>query len=59
MKSVLVVTAIVVGFTGCASNRNSDAGAARIRDTTLTARDTTNPNDTLPRIRDSVTDSTP
>jgi hypothetical protein len=30
----------------------------RIHDTTLTAGDTTNPNDTLPRIRDTVPDST-
>jgi hypothetical protein len=42
---------------GCASNRNGDASGARIQDTTLTAQDTTNPNDTLPRVRDSANDS--
>jgi hypothetical protein len=43
---------------GCSRNRDSDAAGARIRDTTLTARDTVDPNDTLPRIRDTVPDST-
>jgi predicted component of type VI protein secretion system len=43
---------------GCASNRSSDEPGTRIRDTTLTAQDTTNPNDTLPHIRDSMPDST-
>jgi hypothetical protein len=42
---------------GCASNKNAETGGARIHDTTTTAQDSTNPNDTLPRIRDSVNDS--
>jgi hypothetical protein len=43
---------------GCARNHASEAAGARIHeDTTLTARDTTNPNDTMPRIRDTVPDS--
>jgi predicted component of type VI protein secretion system len=43
---------------GCASNNAADEPGTRIRDTTLTAQDTINPNDTLPRVRDSVPDST-
>ena len=42
---------------GCASNKNAEAAGARIHDTTTTAQDTLNPNDTLPRIRDSASDS--
>jgi predicted component of type VI protein secretion system len=55
----LLLTALIAAATGCAQNREADEPRTRVRDTTLTARDTTNPNDTLPRIRDSVTDSTP
>jgi predicted component of type VI protein secretion system len=54
----VVLAALLILVTGCASNRGSEAAGARIHDTTLTARDTTNPNDTLPRIRDSMPDST-
>ena len=48
---------------GCARNQDDAAGApeqesGRIRDTTLTAKDTLAPADTLPRVRDSVPDST-
>jgi hypothetical protein len=57
IRSVLLVGALV-GALGCARNRSSEAAGARIHDTTLTAKDTTNPNDTLPRIRDTVPDST-
>jgi hypothetical protein len=57
MRPVLLAAALIV-VASCASNRNSDAVGARIQDTTLTARDTTNPSDTLPRIRDSMADST-
>jgi hypothetical protein len=42
---------------GCAGNRK-EAARTRIRDTTLTPADTVRPNDTLPRIRDTVPDST-
>jgi hypothetical protein len=42
----------------CTRNRDAEPAGARIRDTTLTAPDTVNPADTLPRIRDSVPDST-
>jgi hypothetical protein len=57
MRPLLLVAALVAAL-GCAGNRSSEAAGARIHDTTLTARDTTNPNDTLPRIRDTVPDST-
>jgi type IV pilus biogenesis protein CpaD/CtpE len=55
MRHVLLATILAV-TAGCASNRNDEQGA-RIEDTTLTPQDTANPNDTLPRIRDSVMDS--
>ena len=50
------LVSIVVG--GCASNKAAEEPGSRIHDTTLTAQDTINPNDTLTRIRDSVQDST-
>ena len=71
MRYALLITLLVAA--SCAKNRESEeagAGAARvgdtarmhdstrIHDTTLTAKDTTNPNDTLPHIRDSMPDST-
>jgi predicted component of type VI protein secretion system len=55
MRQVLLATILAV-TAGCASNRNDEPGA-RIEDTTLMPGDTVNPNDTLPRIRDSVMDS--
>jgi hypothetical protein len=58
MKTMLLA-ALLTALAGCASNRNDQAGGARIRDTTLSVRDTMIPNDTLPRIRDSVMDSVP
>ena len=57
MKPMLLAAMLATAM-GCARNRNAEAAGARIHDTTLTAQDTTNPNDTLPRIRDSVPDST-
>jgi predicted component of type VI protein secretion system len=57
MRRLLLVASLTAAA-GCASNRTSDEPGARIRDTTLTAQDTTNPNDTLPHIRDSMPDST-
>jgi hypothetical protein len=53
----LLLALLLLAPLGCASNRNEDASGARINDTTATAQDTTNPNDTLPRVRDTVTDS--
>jgi hypothetical protein len=53
----LLLALLLLAPLGCASNKNSDTGSARIKDTTTTAQDTTDPNDTLPRVRDSVTDS--
>ena len=53
----ILLSALVSAVFGCAGNR-SEAAGARIHDTTVTARDTVNPNDTLPRSRDSVPDST-
>ena len=55
MRQVLLATILAV-TAGCASNRSDEQGA-RMEDTTLTPRDTVNPNDTLPRVRDSVVDS--
>jgi hypothetical protein len=57
MRRMLVV-ALLAAVLGCAKNRNSEAAGARMHDTTLTARDTMNPTDSLPRIRDTVPDST-
>jgi hypothetical protein len=57
MKRVLLV-ALLIFAAGCAPNRGSGEEGARIQDTALTAGDTTNPSDTLPRIRDSMPDST-
>jgi predicted component of type VI protein secretion system len=53
-----LIVAALIGTAGCASNKANDEPGTRIRDTTLTAQDTTNPNDTLPHIRDSMPDST-
>ena len=53
----LLLLLLLLSPLGCASNRNRDTAGARINDTTTTAQDTINPNDTLPRVRDSVTDS--
>ena len=55
MRRVLLA-GVLLTAAGCASNRSDDQGA-RIEDTTLTAQDTVNPNDTLPQIRDSAMDS--
>jgi hypothetical protein len=57
MRPILLLALVAATF-GCARNRSSEAAGARIRDTTLMAADTINPNDTLPRIRDTVPDST-
>jgi hypothetical protein len=57
MNRVLLIAILGLG-TGCASNRKAEE-EGRVRDTTLTPADTTSPNDTLPRIRDSVMDSVP
>ena len=55
MRRVLLA-GVLATAAGCASNRSEEPGA-RIEDTTLRTRDTVNPNDTLPQIRDSVIDS--
>ena len=57
MSRVFLV-ALFVASTGCAPNRWSKADGARIRDTTLSRRDTMIPNDTLARMRDRGADST-
>ena len=56
MRRVLLA-GMLAAAVGCASNRSDDDPGARIEDTTLRTRDTVNPNDTLPQIRDSVIDS--
>ena len=60
MRGLIVagLMSMVLGA-GCASNKAADEPGARIRDTTLTAKDTIDPNDTLTHIRDTVPDSTP
>jgi type IV pilus biogenesis protein CpaD/CtpE len=52
----LLLGLLLLSPVGCASNQSDTAGA-RIQDTTTTAQDTINPNDTLPRVRDSAIDS--
>jgi predicted component of type VI protein secretion system len=58
MPSRSLIAALTLILAACASNRASDEPVTRIHDTTLTAKDTTNPNDTLPHIRDTMPDST-
>jgi outer membrane murein-binding lipoprotein Lpp len=59
MRRLILAGMVSAAVAGCASNKSSNQPGTRIRDTTLTAKvDTTNPNDTLPHIRDSVPDST-
>lgn len=58
MRRLILAGLVTVFAAGCASNKPADQTGTRIRDTTMTPRDTTNPNDTLPHIRDSVSDST-
>ena len=58
MRRLILAGMLGVILPSCASNKAADEPGARIRDTTITATDTTNPNDTLPHIRDSVPDST-
>lgn len=59
MRRLILAGLMSVVVAGCASNKAKlDEPRTRIRDTTVTARDTTNPKDTLPHIRDSVPDST-
>jgi len=58
MRRLILAGLIAAVTTGCASNNATDEPGSRIRDTSATARDTTNPSDTLTHIRDSVADST-
>jgi hypothetical protein len=59
MRRLILAGLVSAGVASCASNKAKlDDTGARIRDTTMTAKDTTNPNDTLPHIRDSIPDST-
>jgi predicted component of type VI protein secretion system len=58
MTRALLLSALAFGMAGCARNKSSEEPGTRIRDTTLTAQDTTNPNDTLTHIRDSMPDTT-
>jgi hypothetical protein len=53
-----LVAVLALVLRACASNLASDEPGTRIHDTTLTAKDTTNPNDTLPHIRGSMPDTT-
>jgi predicted component of type VI protein secretion system len=58
MRPLILAGLLSAILPGCASNKAADEPEARIRDTTMMTKDTTNPNDTLPQIRDSVSDST-
>jgi hypothetical protein len=58
MRRLLIAGVLSCALTSCASNKASEEEGARIHDSTLTPQDTTNPNDTLPHIRDSMPDST-
>ena len=58
MRHMILVGLVSAAAAGCASNKASDEPGTRIRDTTMTAQDTTNPTDTLLHIRDSMPDST-
>ena len=58
MKRLNLLAAAVVTVAACASNKAADEPGTRIRDSTVTAKDTTNPSDTATHIRDSVPDST-
>jgi hypothetical protein len=57
MRRLILVGLISMVAGGCSSNRADEPGS-RIRDTSATARDTTNPSDTLTHVRDTVPDST-
>jgi hypothetical protein len=71
MRYVVPIT-LLLAAASCAKNRESEEpgvsaarvgdttsmhDSTRIHDTTLTAKDTTDPNDTLPHIRDSMPDA--
>jgi hypothetical protein len=58
MTRALLLSLLALAASDCARNKGSEEPGTRIRDTTLTAKDTTNPNDTLTHIRDSVPDTT-
>jgi predicted component of type VI protein secretion system len=58
MRHMILAGLVSAAAAGCASNKTADEPGARIRDTTATARDSVNPNDTLPHIRDTMPDST-
>jgi hypothetical protein len=58
MTRCFLLSVLAMVSVGCARNKTSEEPGTRIRDTTMTTADTTNPNDTLPHIRDSVPDST-
>jgi hypothetical protein len=58
MKRLILLAAAMVTVAACASNKAADEPGTRIRDSTATAKDTTNPSDTATHIRDSVPDST-
>jgi hypothetical protein len=58
MRRLILAGLIATVVSGCARNNGTDQPGSRIRDTSATARDTTNPSDTLTHIRDTVPDST-
>jgi predicted component of type VI protein secretion system len=57
MRRLLLAGLASAAVAGCSSHKTSHKPGARIRDTALAAKDTTNPNDTITFMRDSVPDS--
>jgi hypothetical protein len=58
MRRLILAGLVSVAVVGCASNKTTSDPGTRVRDTTLTAKlDTTHLNDTLPHIRDTLSDS--
>lgn len=53
----MLALALSVFSSAYASNKTGDEPGTRIRDATLTSQDRTNPNDTLPHVRDSLPDT--
>jgi hypothetical protein len=58
MRRLILAGLLSILASGCASNNGTDQPGSRIRDTSATAPDTTNPSDTFTHIRDTVPDST-
>lgn len=58
VKRLILLAEAMVTVAACASYKAADEPGTPIGDSTVTAKDTTNPSDTGTHIRDSVPDST-